>query len=695
MISLRLAVLIITFSLAIPQYLPAQENTGTADEDISPVTITSDSVKISKESGWMDYTGEVRFTKGNTILTADKMSYNTRDRIARVEGNVLLIRGEFSIACDKMTYNVKEDSGIAEFVLSYTQSWYGWGKEIIRVSKDEYHIMDGYITTDPYPEPGWRIEAKEIKLFPGDKITSKHITMYVGNMPVMYLPFYRVSLEEKHSPLSVEVGHTEEWGTYALVAYDLLLNGGLHTIFHLDYRSEKKWAEGIDIVGYQQNGGKFKSTFYYADDKNRIIELVDGEEISVEDERHRTDLKGYHPFKDSWDIRYELHKFSDEDFLKDFFRKEYEDDSQPETYINVSKYHPNWTFNMFGKKQVNDFYTTTERLPDVSMEFANRRIGQTPFYHDGIDSMAFLRQIDENKAIETYDALRFDAYHRFSYPRKYIGWLNIVPRVGLRGTYYGDNPQDESDVRYMLDTDVNFFTKIFKMWDHDDPARNIHDLRHVIEPNIHYFYTPTPNIEPEELFQFDEIDELDYRNSFRLGVRNKLQTKRHRRTWDLVDLNVYVDFFPDLDEYDDMEDDRHFSDVVFDLEIFPSRNFKIELDSKVDTYDNEITTFNTQLSFYESDMYGINFEYRYRADESNLFATEGYLQFNHEYAAKAYLRYEEETGELEEAEVTLFKDLRTWVGALSFRHREDEEDNQVWLTFYLKALPNSPIIGGN
>ena len=473
----------------------------------------------------------------------------------------------------------------------------------------------------------------------------------------------------------------------------------LHSI-HLDGRTERGWAEGIDLKGNTSNGGFYESKFYTAQDRKREITNPEGVQDTVEDDRYRIDLKGYSPLEDEWDIRYELHKLSDEDFLHDFFRKEFQKDSEPETYVNISKYNPNWMFNAFAKKQANDFFTTTERLPDISMQWANRRIGNSPFYHDGVDSIAFLKQIDADETIPAYDALRFDTFHRISYPKKYFGWLEIVPRVGARGTYYNDDPFDESQTRYILDTDVDFFTKIFKIWEYDNPEYNIHGLRHVLEPDIHYFYTPNPNVEPDELLQFDSIDTLNYRNIFRLGLRNKLQTKRYGGNWDLVDLNTFIDYFPTPEEYEEFEinRERHFSDFGIDLELFPSRNFKIETDTKIDTYDNEISLWNTQLSYYESDLYGINFEYRYLPDESNLFAAEGYLQFSHEYAAKSYIRWEEETGNLEEVEVALFKDLRTWVGVVSFRHVEEEgeeDDNQIWMTFYLKALPTSSLLGGN
>ena len=692
-----LAVLILALFMSnAPAAEPVEETETTGDtKSGGAAIITSESLKLSQEKGWMEYTGDVRLTRGDVTLIADRMRYNREEKVAEVEGNVLLIRGRVSIACDKMTYNLETNTGVAEFVHGYAQSWYGWGEEIKRVGENQYQIINGYVTTDPYPKPGWKVKAKKIDLYPGDKVIARNVGMYVGSVPVVYLPYYRASLKDEHSPLSVEVGHTDSWGYYILVAYDILVGDGLHLVPRLDYRSKRGWAEGVDLVGYQANGGITETRLYFAQDDERPITMETGEELLIEDDRYRADLRGYHPVGENWDIRYELHKYSDEDFLREFFRREFEDDSEPETYMSITRYDPNWTFNVFGKAQVNDFYTTTERLPEVSIEYAERRIGSTPFYHDGIDSIAYLRQANSDMLIPDYDSSRVDVYHRVSYPNKYFGWLNIVPRVGGRMTYYSDGPMAQSETRYILDTDVDFFTQMFKIWDYEDAANNIHGLRHVVEPEVHYFYTPTPDVEPEELFQFDAIDELDYVNVFRLGLRNKLQTKRYGGSWDLVDLYTYIDYFPKPEEYDELIDDRHFSDFGFDLEVYPSRHFKVDFDGRINTYDNEVTSFNTQVSFFQMDQYGINFEYHYRNDENNLFATEGYVQLNDEYAASAYLRYEAETSDFEEAEVTLFKDLRTWVGAVSFRHLEEEDENQVWLSFRLKALAQSPLLGGN
>ena len=43
-----------------------------------------------------------------------------------------------------------------------------------------------------------------------------------------------------------------------------------------------------------------------------------------------------------------------------------------------------------------------------------------------------------NSGFQDYGTFRADTFHQLIYPNTYFGWLSVVPRVGFRGTYYGE-----------------------------------------------------------------------------------------------------------------------------------------------------------------------------------------------------------------------------------------------------------------
>ena len=57
-------------------------------------------------------------------------------------------------------------------------------------------------------------------------------------------------------------------------------------------------------------------------------------------------------------------------------------------------------------------------------------------------------------------------------------------------------------------------------------------------------FTPIVTQNPEDLNQFDGIDAIDTYQSIKLGLRNRLQTKRGEKTVDVVDLKTRFNFFP-------------------------------------------------------------------------------------------------------------------------------------------------------
>jgi len=644
--------------------------------------ITGDELAIDMDGQVFTYKGHVKMTHGDASLTADKITYWRKEGIVEAEGKILFRRGKQFISGEGMRYNVNTGEGITRFAASAMYPWYGWGEKITRVSPKLYKVENGYVTTCDYLKPHWRIQAKEILLHVDEKVVAKKATVYMGKVPILYVPKYSHRLDDKRFPFTLSPGHNSDWGAYLLTAYNTIIQG-VKTTFHLDYRQKNTVAGGVDAA-FSTKGGKGLLETYYANDDHR--ELPDGRVVS--DQRYRIHYGQTQDLGKNTFATVEINKLSDIDFLDEFFRDRFENELQPRSFINITRYDPRYTLSLFVRKRLNDFFNVTERLPEISMDIRNQRIAGTPFYYRGINSFVNLRQEFADDAEPSYDTLRFDTFHQFSYPRKYFGWLVAVPRVWLRGTYFSSGVEESDLFRGAAGTEVELFTKIFRTWDVENPRLGINALRHVVEPSITYAYAPDPTVEPEELFQFDNVDTVDYMNQFRLSVRNKLQTKRRNRSWDLIDFDLYTYYFPTR-----TPEGNPFSDIFLDMEIWPSNHLKFETDARIDPYEGTLDSFNAQFTVYNQDKWAANIEYRHLLHESDLVASEFYYRINSNWAIKVYERYEFERGDLEEIEVTLYRDLHDWQSAFSFRHREDE--NQFWVLFFLKGYPEMPIATGH
>src|SRR5205085_4456079 len=162
----------------------------------------------------------------------------------------------------------------------------------------------------------------------------------------------------------------------------------------------------------------------------------------------------------------------------------------------------------------------------------------------------------------------------------------FTPRVGARFTHYGesdgkDTVLDEAN-RSVFNTGAELSFKASQTW---PGVRNrlfdVSGIRHIIEPSFNYVFVPTPSKAPRELPQFDTeipsirllpidfpdynaIDSIDSQNVIRLGVHNKVQTKREGEIQNLVNWALYTDW-----RLAPRPDQTRFSDLYSDLDLLP------------------------------------------------------------------------------------------------------------------------------
>ncbi len=124
--------------------------------------------------------------------------------------------------------------------------------------------------------------------------------------------------------------------------------------------------------------------------------------------------------------------------MQDFFQGEYRIDPVPDNVLALTKTNPVFTLTGIERFQANDFFTTTERQPEVVLDIKRHGLFGGPIFYEGETGFANLRlQFPEDSGLKNYGTDRFDTFHELIYPNTYFGWLSIVPRVGYRGTYYG------------------------------------------------------------------------------------------------------------------------------------------------------------------------------------------------------------------------------------------------------------------
>lgn len=671
-------------------------------------------VEYDETSGVITDPAGVEVTYRDAILKAQRIQLNRQTTEVEAEGGVRLQRGQEVWRGEHLRYNFTTRQMYTESFRTGYLPFFAAGQGLgASLTNQTHSATNGFVTTDDVAEPSYRVRAKELRFVPGQYVEAKSATLYVGRVPVLWLPKYRRHFNRHPNNFVFVPGYRSLYGPYLLGTYNWFISTNANASFHLDYRVKRGVAGGPDLhydLGRWGQGG-VQTYFTHDEDPG-----TDSNGKPIDPDRNRIRFAHSAFVQTNLSVKLVLNTQSDAYMLRDFFEGEYRLDMQPKSFVEVEQAWPNFTLNLLAQPQVNDFFQTVERLPDLKLSGLRQQLGISPFYYDSESSVGYFRFRSGDFTPPTnYAALRADTYHQLVVPQTAFGWLNFTPRAGGRLTYYGEEEGVDSTLteqqRWVFNTGAELSARASRIW---RGARNglldVTELRHITEPSLNYVYVPTPSDEPSQLPQFDydlytfrptaldfpdynAIDAIDSQNVLRLGWRNKLQTKRGGQIDNLVNWALLMDW-----RLRPRPDQRTFGDLYSDLDFKP-RSW-ITFNSEV-RYDINTTTWrmaNHTLTLEPNDKWSWKLGHRYLLEipgygpesGNNLILSSLYFRLNENWGVRLRHHFEARDGTMEEQYYTLYRDFRSWTAALTFRLRDNRggpDDFTVALTLSLKAFP--------
>ncbi len=680
------------------------------EDEAETVTVDADEVEFDRPANLIRARGNVVMRRGNVTLRCDRAEYNTATKIAIAEGNVILTRPGDEWRGPRLEYDFSKQEGeIAEFRGRHTPWFVGGGGS--QKLTDRIVVNDAFLTTCEYEHPHWKLKAARVEIYP-DRIVARGITLRVGDLPVFWFPYLRQSLKDRRPVLEIIPGQSARMGGQALLGYNWSFSDSLRGTVRADYRARRGAAGGLDFdFKLGERGAGFLQT-YYANDKNPKDADDAGDEIGHG--RYRIALQHRQEFESNVAALVRVNALSDPDVLEDFLEREFRREVQPDSFADVTLLRPTFIVSLLARPQVNEFFETTERLPEVRLEAVRQRVFGSPLYYESESSAGFLeRNFASTSGVADFDAFRADSFHQVTLPQLWGGWLSVVPRAGGRVTHYTESAVANSPevTRGVFNTGVEVATKAARTFDVKNEAANIHGLRHIFEPSVNYSYVPTPNRIPAELLQFDTvrpttrllpiefpqyraIEMIDQTNTLRPTLRNRLQTRRRDGAIsDLVEWLLYADY-----RLTQPLGVHRWSDVFNEVTLRPTDWLAAQMLSRVDPYHGVLREFNSEVALLGGTDYALSVGQRFLQGDSHQIAFGVYARISENWSARTAHRIEARgRARLEEHEYAIERDLHCWTAAVSFRYRDERigaDDFRVMVVFTLKALPEFKVSAG-
>ena len=709
----------------------------------------------------------VRILQGSQSLSANYVQYNRETGDAYARGAVVFVRSDGSVwRGEELAYNF--NTGVGGFGgFEYTTGPFRiFGSESTAETANLIRVKDVSVTTCE-GDPPWEFEVQmqEATLKDRRYLSGRNAVIYLGPVPVMWVPWYRRDLQSAKR-WDILPGYSSRLGPYLIVHYNYGITADRDTV---------RGVTGVNWYG--DRGVGIEQQFLWAQPKRPGREWYGGwENFYIQDQRlYRDDREKAErqDFLDS-DTRYKVRvrhtqMFEDRQWFSadgtylsdpyvnlDFFRKEYRQSPQPENRATYQYRGDEFNASVQLNGRLNDFYENVDRLPEARLGVSPIEMGDSGVYYESESTASFLRrEYPSTSDNQGYNSGRVDTYQMLSYPGRYLGFLNFVPRAGYRGTFYSTTREPDlvttnsvtmtdamgnpfttnvvshalveggADARHLPELGFEVSFKAFGVWD-EGPNQWGQGYRHVVEPYSDYQWNPEPALRPSNILQFDSIDKIDRDHRVAFGIRNKIQTRRQSGSYihysnfesytdmegisDSMDASSLVDLPPsggfvthdllrmDISTFCRVQkypEQSTMGPVALDLELRPGTRVRWRTRASYDIDAQQIARVENQFSMRSSSFSTFTLEHLYRPDARNMMAVMLDLYPKAKWSLQLYERYDFQNSRPEEHSI-LFRHRMSCIGwgigaSLEQGYDGRNDEVRVWGQIWLLKLPGSDL----
>ena len=542
---------------AVPQELEIDNQGGSISGDLTTGILTlGGPIKVQGDNGLQ--------------IFSDTATIDTKAKIAILEGNVSIYQGNLLQRGDRTVYNYGtkslETQGLrASLDPILLESGKFTAEE--RDGKQVFVGTDAGITTHDVEHPNYWVRAKKTTIYPGEKVVFNNLSLYAGDTPVFWLPYLS-------QPLDAELGYhfmpgaKSAWGPYLLNTYGIMLGGNynsetgenedawLLSRWRVDLLSRRGIGTGIDLVDTREEPIPEITglSAYFINDLAPDTTRSGIRRGFVNEDRYKVELKYRNELELKSDAKWRLDTnltfLSDPYYLQDFDPDSFRVDPAPDNTIGLYRRDDASLFSIYARYQLNNFYRTDTRLPEVSFDKARAPLFGLPVLHEGSTSLGL---IGERAAQQTQRAVvnplfklsagdaavprllrelsgyerrlavsmislplgdsrreairsqlldpsyaRFTTYQEVSLPLTLANSINFTPQAGIGYNRYNvvDGPIGNSDQTYLhvgAETSVKFSKNI---GDYTDASLGLDGINHVFQPYSNWSIISTNSLDP-------------------------------------------------------------------------------------------------------------------------------------------------------------------------------------------------------
>ncbi len=729
-----------------PEVVPFEESPFAESEAAQDDSVAVDVVAYA--AGQIDYyvgrnriilSGDTTVEYNTTVLTADEVIFDPDEQVLIATGAPDLRDSSERIVGNALSYDLETETGSVSHGMSTFEEGLFMGDEVIREADGTLRVRNGVFTTCSEPRPHYRISSGQMKVYLDDKVVAKPIVLYLGEIPVLPLPFFVFPIRTtRHSGFlipRIDIGFSESTGRF-------VKNFGYY-FAPSDYWDLTLWADFYEQTRWITNAlARYKVRYKYSGS----VEGSFMNEFSGGARRWDLRLRHQQEINRNWTLGATGDFRSDATYASDA-------NQSIQDVVNRDMHSQFWARGRWSGLSVG---VTLDRREDLDEGTVNSLLpkievaaSQRPFVA-AADGLAGLRgwlsktsyswrasgvsdRRDTPDEVVSHQGIGVGG--NLKNVTRLAGRLNLTPRFDFRWNVYDrDKLGAEFPTRFTYSAGLSTGTTVYGTFFPKVGA--LEGIRHIIEPTASLSWVP-------DFEQYFDEDGSDIFYSFRGGFTS---TPRERKSFGLSLVNkAQIKYesggqvkkldnllrFGLTSSYDFLDEVEPWTDLLANLELRPGRPFSFRWNTRHDVYgwdlesssltatvnltgrpavllpsepaldqsaemmspadelrrQLETVSASTLLTSRPWDA-SLTFRYSRGSDPGNAnYWTEGAVAFSltRKWRVNYGIQYDLDDQEIASQEFTVYRDLHCWEA--QFTGRYFEEEWRYYFRINVKALP--------
>ncbi len=471
-------------------------------------------------------------------IQARSIQYTRKGGVHKIEaeGDLLIQYKKRIFVGSELQYDFNTKTGVVYDAKTSISNLY-LGSDKIELNADgSFSANDAFMTTCENKDSSWSIRSKRVHVTKDRLVETSNTTFRMFDVPVLWVPYLRMSLQKNSSPSLLE--YDFKWdsgmGPRASVRYQFYSWKDLSLFGRLEYRLSVGW------------GGAIETEYLPADKKTRFVTrsyLAKDRLESAPNPQQRYRLLGdfVHESKNdrtltvaTWD------KYSDVRMQSDFRNEDFEVNRAKKTLFYLRHRDDNYITSIKVRPKLNPFESIKQDLPTGFLALPPLRLGATGIYSTSLLKASYLDFSYSTQLVSRlpdYRSGRVELREKLYRPF-HAGPITITPLAGVDGIFYSNSATSNAKWFGVASYGVKAESRAIRSFQH---------VKHQIEPYIEYSGLTKPSVIPDRHYIFSIQDGLDKINQVRAGVKNILFAKNNSGKEALFNADLYANaFFADF-----------------------------------------------------------------------------------------------------------------------------------------------------